>query len=44
MVTMSPPYSLCLAVSTSGDPLGTYNRWGLELSDNQLYDYPKVGR
>ena len=31
----------CIAVSTSGDATGTYNRYGFHLS-NQFIDYPKI--
>jgi hypothetical protein len=41
-VTVASPYTMCLAVSTSGDPLGTYHRWALELSPSQLYDHPRM--
>ena len=40
--TVAAPYTLCLAVSTSGDPLGTYHRWALELSPTTLYDNPRL--
>lgn len=33
----------CVAVSTSGDPLGSYNRWAFVVSPGEQNDYPKIG-
>jgi hypothetical protein len=40
--TSSSPYYQCVAVSTSGDPTGTYNRYAFFESNTALYDYPKI--
>ena len=37
----STPYLQCVAVSTSGDPTGTYNRYSFQYND--FPDYPKLG-
>jgi len=36
-----PPYFLCIAVSTTGDPTGTYNRYSFSYAN--FPDYPKLG-
>jgi hypothetical protein len=36
------PYMYCIAVSTTDDALGTYNRYAISFGNN-LDDYPKVG-
>jgi hypothetical protein len=36
------PYYQCLAVSTGPDPTGSYNQYGIRMSDNQLNDAPKL--
>jgi hypothetical protein len=36
------PYTQCVAVSTSGDPTGTYNRYSYSY-DRSFNDYPKMG-
>jgi hypothetical protein len=36
-----PPFSQCIAVSTSGDPTGTYARYEYQFTD--FNDYPKFG-
>jgi hypothetical protein len=36
------PYTQCVAVSTSGDPTGTYNRYAFSYS-RSFNDYPKMG-
>ncbi|MEP7118831.1 MAG: S-layer homology domain-containing protein, partial [Acidobacteriota bacterium] len=41
--TTAPPYYECVVVSTSADPLGTYNRYAFNVSPNLLYDYSKFG-
>jgi hypothetical protein len=37
------PFYECVAVSTSGDPLGTWNRYEFKISDTKLDDYPHLG-
>jgi Carboxypeptidase regulatory-like domain/S-layer homology domain len=39
----SPPYIQCVAVSTTGDPTGSYNQYQFDLPDQYLNDYPKFG-
>ncbi len=43
--TSSAPYMQCIALSTSGDPTGSYYRYGFldHNSGNTLGDYPKFG-
>jgi hypothetical protein len=41
--TASNPYGECIAVSTTSDPTGTYNRYFFQFSATVLYDYPKLG-
>ncbi len=41
--TASKPYGECVAVSTGGDPTGTWNRYFFQLSTRVFYDYPKIG-
>ena len=36
------PYTQCVAVSTSGDPTGSYNRYAYSY-DRSFNDYPKMG-
>jgi len=36
------PYTQCVAVSTSGDPTGTYNRYSYSFN-RDFNDYPKLG-
>jgi fibronectin type 3 domain-containing protein len=38
-----PPFSQCFAVSTTGDPTGTYYRYQFVISNTYLNDYPKLG-
>jgi uncharacterized membrane protein len=38
----STPYAVCLAVSTTGDPTGSYNRYEFDLG-SEFPDYPKLG-
>ena len=38
----SQPYTQCVAVSTTNDPTGSYNRYSFGYG-NQFNDYPKVG-
>lgn len=33
----------CIAVSTSGDPTGTWNRYDFIIGSNIINDYPKIG-
>ena len=40
--TSSGPYYHCIAVSTSGDPTGSYTRYSF-ISNTNLPDYPKMG-
>jgi len=37
----SSPYAQCVAISTTSDPLGTYNRYEFQFSS--FGDYPKMG-
>ncbi len=39
----SGPHSQCVAVSTTGDPLGTWVRTEYEWPNSYLNDYPKLG-
>ena len=39
----SNPYGECVAISTTGDPTGTYYRYFFQFSTTIFYDYPKVG-
>lgn len=36
------PYGECVAISTTGDPTGSYYRYFFQFSDTQFYDYPKL--
>src|SRR6202165_3492462 len=38
----APPYMQCFAVSTTGDPTGTYNRYAFTISNVNFNDYPKL--
>jgi hypothetical protein len=38
-----PPYAQCLAVSTSGDPAGTYTVFEYDWPNGYFNDYPKLG-
>lgn len=40
--TASNPYGECVAVSTSPDPTGSYNRYFFQFSTTVFYDYPKL--
>jgi hypothetical protein len=42
LVFESTPYMYCIAVSTTDNALGTYNRYAISFGNN-LDDYPKVG-
>ncbi len=37
------PYRLCIALSTTNDPAGSYYRWEYVFTNNKFPDYPKVG-
>jgi len=39
----SGPYYQCIAVSQTGDPLGSWHRYAFVISDSKLNDYPKFG-
>ncbi len=39
----SVPYTICLAVSTTGDPTGSYNRYEFANFGSEFPDYPKLG-
>lgn len=41
--TAASPYGECIAISTSGDPTGSYYRYFFQFSTTQFYDYPKLG-
>ena len=41
--TASTPYNECVAVSTTGDPTGSYYRYAFQLSLNDFPDYPHLG-
>ena len=36
------PYDQCLAVSTTGDPTGSYYRYAFLISNTKIDDYPKI--
>jgi uncharacterized membrane protein len=42
-ITSPYPYSQCIAVSTTGDPTGSYYRYEFGGFGNELPDYPKLG-
>jgi hypothetical protein len=39
--TTSPPYNQCIAISTTGDPTGSYHRYAFQTSLTDFYDYQK---
>lgn len=41
--TASNPYGECVAVSTTGDPTGSWYRYFFQFSTSVFYDYPKLG-
>lgn len=41
--TAANPYGECVAVSTTGDPTGSYYRYFFQFSTSVFYDYPKLG-
>lgn len=42
-VFTSGPYYQCIAVSSTANPTGPYNRYAFIISNTQLNDYPKFG-
>jgi hypothetical protein len=40
---LTPPYTECVAVSTTSDATGTYNRYAFSFGDTDFPDYPKLG-
>ncbi|HEX8026338.1 MAG TPA: hypothetical protein VF484_09040, partial [Candidatus Limnocylindrales bacterium] len=36
------PFYMCIAVSQTGDPLGSWNRYAYKISDTKLDDYPHL--
>ncbi len=42
-VITAPPYDECIAVSTSADATGSWNRYAFQLSTTVFPDYPKFG-
>lgn len=41
--TASSPYGECIAISTSGNPAGSYYRYFFQFSTTVFYDYPHLG-
>lgn len=41
--TSSSPYGECVAISTTGDPTGSWYRYFFQFSTTVFYDYPKIG-
>lgn len=41
--TAANPYGECVAISTSPDPTGSYNRYFFQFSTTVFYDYPHLG-
>ncbi|CAG0937081.1 Xanthomonalisin [Thermoflexales bacterium] len=41
--TAANPYGECVAISTTGDPTGSYYRYFFQFSTSIFYDYPKLG-
>jgi uncharacterized repeat protein (TIGR01451 family) len=41
--TYTGPYTMCVAVSTTGDATGTWNRYAFGVGSSLLPDYPKLG-
>ena len=41
--TAASPYDECIAVSTTSDATGTWNRYAFQLSTTDFPDYPKLG-
>jgi hypothetical protein len=42
-VVRTTPYLECVAVSTTGDPTGSYNRYSFDFGNTDFNDYPKMG-
>jgi hypothetical protein len=40
--SLTPPFIQCFAVSTTGDPTGTYFRYAFQVSNTFFPDYPKL--
>jgi len=40
--SLVPPFIQCFAVSTTGDPTGTFNRYAWTISSTYFPDYPKL--
>ena len=40
---LSVGYGLCVAISTSGDPTGSYNAYDFDFTEIGFPDYPKFG-
>ena len=41
--TAANPYGECIAISTTGDPTGSYYRYFFQFSTTVFYDYPHLG-
>ena len=41
--TSSAPYGECIAISSTGDPTGSYYRYFFQFSTSVFYDYPHLG-
>lgn len=41
--SITSPYRLCIALSQTNDPAGSYYRWEYVFTNNKFPDYPKVG-
>jgi hypothetical protein len=41
--TAASPYDECIAISSTGDPTGTWNRYAFQLSTTDFPDYPHLG-
>ena len=41
--SFTSPYRLCIALSQTNDPTGSYYRWEYVFNNNKFPDYPKVG-
>jgi hypothetical protein len=39
----SSPYHQCIAISTSGDPTGSYHAYAFQMPNNKFNDYPHFG-
>jgi hypothetical protein len=43
MSIQAPPYSECVAISQTSDPLGSWTFYTIHVSDTLINDYPKMG-